>query len=51
MWIGFCIDVYADVQEEKRKTLYQEIKGHKETAMLAQYIREKGYRQGRQREV
>ncbi|MDL1964667.1 MAG: hypothetical protein LWW98_10140 [Deltaproteobacteria bacterium] len=42
------IDVYAEVSEEEQKSLYHEIIQHKETAMLAQYIREKGMQQGMQ---
>ena len=43
------IDVYAGVRPEERETIYCEITEHKETAMLAQYIREKG-REEAQRE-
>ena len=40
------IDVYAEVSEEEQENLYHEIIQHKETAMLAQYIRDKGMQQG-----
>ena len=40
------IDVYAQISEQEQKSLYHEIIQHKETAMLAQYIREKGMQQG-----
>ena len=40
------IDVYAEVSEEEQESLYHEIIQHKETAMLAQYIRDKGMQQG-----
>ena len=42
------IDVYAGVRPAERETIYREIIEHKETAMLAQYIREKGREEGRQ---
>ena len=42
------IDVYAEVSEEEQENLYHEIIQHKETAMLAQYIRNKGMQQGMQ---
>jgi hypothetical protein len=42
------IDVYAEVSEEEQENLYHEIIQHKETAMLAQYIRDKGMKQGMQ---
>ena len=40
------IDVYAEVSEQEQQSLYHEIIQHKETAMLAQYIRKKGMQQG-----
>ncbi|MEA3417035.1 MAG: hypothetical protein U9R02_12935, partial [Thermodesulfobacteriota bacterium] len=40
------IDVYAEVSKEEQENLYHEIIQHKETAMLAQYIRDKGMQQG-----
>ena len=40
------IDVYAEVSEEEQENLYHEIIQHKETTMLAQYIRDKGMQQG-----
>ena len=42
------IDVYAKISSEEQNTLYQEIIEHQETAMLAQYIREKGKQEGKQ---
>ena len=42
------IDVYAQISEQEQKSLYREIIQHKETAMLAQYIRDKGMQQGMQ---
>jgi predicted transposase YdaD len=42
------IDVYAQISEQEQKSLYHEIIQHKETAMLAQYIREKGMQEGMQ---
>ena len=40
------IDVYAEVSEEEQEKLYHEIIHYKDTAMLAQYIRDKGMKQG-----
>ena len=42
------IDVYAQISEQEQKSLYHEMIQHKETAMLAQYIRDKGMQQGMQ---
>lgn len=43
------IDIYAEVTELEREDIYREIIEHKETAMLAQYIRNKGFEEGIQR--
>ncbi len=40
------IDAYAGVCPEERETIYCEITEHKETAMLAQYIKDKGREEG-----
>jgi len=40
------IDVYAEITDKEREILYQETKEDKEVAMLAQYIRDKGAREG-----
>ncbi|MDM8536278.1 hypothetical protein QUF70_05955 [Desulfobacterales bacterium HSG17] len=40
------IDVYAEISEDERERLYHELIEHKETVMLAQYIRDKGIHQG-----
>ncbi len=40
------IDVYAEISDEEREILYQETKEDEEVAMLAQYIRNKGFREG-----
>jgi predicted transposase YdaD len=40
------IDVYAQVKEEEKESLYNEIFEQEDTAMLAQYIREKGFKEG-----
>ncbi|MCD6186418.1 MAG: hypothetical protein J7K84_11705, partial [Deltaproteobacteria bacterium] len=45
------IDVYAQISKEEQENLYHEIIQHKETAMLAQYIREKGMQQGMQQGI
>ncbi len=42
---GF-IDLYAEINEEEKESLYQEIFEEEDTAMLAQYIREKGFQEG-----
>ena len=42
------IDVYAKINPEEQDALYREIVEHQETAMLAQYIREKGKQEGLQ---
>jgi flagellar biosynthesis/type III secretory pathway protein FliH len=42
------IDVYAKINPEEQNALYREIVEHQETAMLAQYIREKGKQEGLQ---
>ncbi len=45
------IDVYAQISEQEQKSLYHEIIQHKETVMLAQYIRQKGMQQGMQQGI
>jgi len=45
------IDVYAEVSEQEQENLYHEIIQHKETVMLAQYIRDKGMQQGMQQGI
>ncbi len=45
------IDIYAGISENERDKLYYEITEHKETAMLAQYIRDKGIQQGIQQGI
>ena len=40
------IDVYAGVRDEEREELYLAIAEKEETAMLAQYIKEKGFNEG-----
>ncbi len=40
------IDVYAEVGKEEQQNLYHEMIQHKETVMLAQYIKEIGMQQG-----
>ena len=40
------IDVYAQIKPDEKDSLYNEIVQHKETAMLAQYIRDKGKQEG-----
>jgi len=40
------IDVYAEVTPEEQQTLYQDMTKHKESVMLAQYIKDKGKQEG-----
>lgn len=40
------IDTYAEISKEEQESIYHEIIEHKETAMLAQYIRERGRKEG-----
>jgi len=40
------IDTYAGIEENERDILYREIAGQEDTAMLAQYIKEKGRQEG-----
>ncbi|HAO19045.1 MAG TPA: hypothetical protein DCQ37_00190 [Desulfobacteraceae bacterium] len=41
------IDVYAEIREDERESIRQEINEHKEeTAMLMQYLKEEGINQG-----
>lgn len=42
------IDTYAEIGEQEQQALYEEMIQHKETVMLAQYIRDKGMQQGMQ---
>jgi len=44
------IDVYSEISDQEEKQLYENIFQHKETAMLAQYIKEKGRQEGRKEE-
>ena len=40
------IDIYAQIKEDEREEIFKEIIKHKETAMLAQYIKDKGRQEG-----
>ena len=40
------IDVYSEISDQEQQQLYETITQHKETAMLAQYIKEKGRKEG-----
>ncbi|MCD6295231.1 MAG: DUF4351 domain-containing protein [Deltaproteobacteria bacterium] len=42
------IDVYAGIQEEEREAFYRNITEQEDTIMLAQYIKDKGFQEGRQ---
>ena len=43
------IDIYANVEAEERKAVSQELQNHKETIMIAQYIKEQGMQEGNSR--
>lgn len=45
------IDVYAEVTQEEQTVIYHELSDREETAMLAQYIRNKGYEEGIQQGI
>ena len=49
-YINF-IDIYAEIEETEREHIYSELKEQKETAMLAQYIKEKGIKEGVQQGI
>lgn len=40
------IDVYAEVREDERQVICQELQQHEETIMIAQYIRNEGKQEG-----
>lgn len=40
------IDIYAEISEKERDELYHELEEREETAMLSQYIKEKGKQEG-----
>jgi len=42
------IDVYAGVREDERELIFREMTEQEDTAMLAQYIKDKGIQEGRQ---
>lgn len=42
------IDVYSEISDQEQQQLYETIIQNKETAMLSQYIKEKGREEGRQ---
>ena len=45
------IDVYAGIQEKERESLYRVLAEKEETAMLARYIRNKGFDEGIQQGI
>ena len=45
------IDVYAGIQAEEREALYRDLAEKEETAMLAQYIKNKGFDEGIQKGI
>ena len=42
----YFIDLYAEISYSEREGIYQDLQAKKETAMLADYIKEKGVREG-----
>ena len=40
--------MYAGIQENEREAFYRDITEQEDTVMLAQYIKEKGFQEGRQ---
>jgi len=40
------IDVYAEIREDEREAILHEMTEQEDTAMLAQYIRDKGFQEG-----
>jgi hypothetical protein len=40
-------DVYAGVREDEREAIFREIPEQEDTAMLAQYIKDKGFQEGK----
>ncbi len=40
------IDIYAEIREEERDSIYQELQNHQETVMIAQILKEEGIREG-----
>ena len=45
------IDIYAEITEDEKESVYQELNEHKETVMLAQYIKNKGFEEGIQQGI
>ena len=43
------IDIYAEIREEEREELFREMTEKEETVMLAQYIRDKGFQEGKEK--
>ena len=41
------IDVYAGIREDEREAIFREITEQEDTVMLAQYIRDKGFQEGK----
>lgn len=41
------IDAYSDIREDEKETLHRELIEKEDTVMLAQYIRDKGFQDGR----
>ena len=42
-------DTYAEVSEEERGIIFQEIREHRETVMIAQIFRNEGFQEGHQK--
>ena len=41
------IDVYAGIREDEREAIFREITEQEDTIMLAQYIKDKGFQEGK----
>jgi hypothetical protein len=41
------IDVYAEIREDEHEAILREMTEQEDTAMLAQYIRDKGFQEGK----
>jgi hypothetical protein len=41
------IDVYAGIREDEREAIFREITEQEDTVMLAQYIKDKGFQEGK----
>ena len=47
LWLVDFIDVYAGVREDEREAIFREMTEQEDTVMLAQYIKDKGFQEGK----